>query len=81
MDDILMKTITDTEQKTVCPYCGGESLDWNNPEWDVDDTYCFMQWNVFCHDCQRTFFIAEDYKCVERRIYGMESEKDEKDSD
>ena len=78
--DELIKTITDTAQETVCPYCGGRFLNWDGPEWDVDDIYAFMQWGVTCRECQRTFLVAEDYKCVERRIYSAEDETDEEDN-
>ena len=43
MDDMLIKTMYDTEQATPCPYCGNTFLVWSDkPEWDVDDNYCFM---------------------------------------
>ena len=51
-----------------CPHCqcGLEYQD--HLGMDFDDIYIFVNWSVFCPNCQRTFVIAEDYKMVERRF-------------
>lgn len=51
-----------------CPYCQCDLEYHDRLSTDFDDIYCFINWSVFCPECQRTFVISEDYKMVERRF-------------
>ena len=51
-----------------CPHCNVELEYHDQLSVDYDDMYYFVNWSVFCPQCQRTFVIAEDYKLTDRRF-------------
>ena len=60
--------VDNVEVNPKCPHCETRLEYHDRLSTDFDDIYCFINWSVFCPNCQRTFVIAEDYKMVERRF-------------
>lgn len=56
-----------------CPHCECDIDYTKQTSIDFDDMYCFVNWEGFCPQCQRTFTFSEDYKLVERRFANEES--------